>query len=561
MESERTTDFTTAVKTAVPRSIIVLAATVAGSILSLPPSSRVLAEGLYADDAFYYFEIAVNLVNGYGITFDTINPTNGFQVIWLLMLIPVAAVVTNPDDFVAVVWWMQVLLGAGAAGLTFVLADSLGPRSRTWIPSAIIISSLPFLPLWNGGMVNGLETPSFTIALLVSLLLLQYFRVSPSTMSAWILAASLTLTVLSRLDGLLFVGLTGIAIWLWRSGTAPQRLQVLVLPAVVSALYFTANLLFFGSLSPVSGATKTIWGERALQAAIDGGMSEWRLRLSNIAWPKQYLDPLTSALPESLSNGPIFDMTVVLAVIVSYAGIAWIYWRKAIPVLAIFQVFLVGKFLVYGYFQFGYANYIWYWTLDLIGLVLFVAVLTQGLLTRRQTMETSAAFAVMAAFLAFGIIGNSLIERGRDWLSPDPITGEIAEYAGSKYAAETLNDSPVTRDLLMTSSDAGILGFYLKGPLVNMDGLVNGRQRLDLTRLHGGDQLPYLQSHPEFDGFVNWVPTSATLDRMERVGFVEVPSFAECAADAHGVVSNDRGQIRLFLRPRLAAAWDCPARQ
>ena len=141
MESERTTDFTTAVKTAVPRSIIVLAATVAGSILSLPPSSRVLAEGLYADDAFYYFEIAVNLVNGYGITFDTINPTNGFQVIWLLMLIPVAAVVTNPDDFVAVVWWMQVLLGAGAAGLTFVLADSLGPRSRTWIPSAIIISS------------------------------------------------------------------------------------------------------------------------------------------------------------------------------------------------------------------------------------------------------------------------------------------------------------------------------------------------------------------------------------------------------------------------------------
>jgi hypothetical protein len=564
MDSKARNDFAMAVKAALPRAIIVLAAAVAGSMIALPSSSRVLAEGLYADDAFYYFEIAANLVNGHGLTFDTFNPTNGFQVLWLLLLLPVAAVITDPDTFVAVVWWMQVLLGGVAASLTFILADSLGPKSRIWIPSAIVISALPFLPLWNGGMVNGLETPAFTVALLGSLLLLQNFRVAPSTKSSWLLTTGLTLTILGRLDGLLFVVLTGVAIWLWKSGTLRQRIQVVALPIVVSAVYFAANLMFFGSLSPVSGATKTIWGERKLDAAISAGTPEWQLRLSNIAWPKQYLDPLTSRLPNGLGEWLAIDAVVILAVLTAYGVIVWFYWRRAIPVLAIFQIFLMGKFLVYGYLQYGFANYTWYWTLDLIGIVLFVAILTQGLLLRRHAATTATASAVLVGFLTFALIGNSLIERGRAWLAPDPTTNEIAEYAGSKYAAETLNDSPLTRNLLMTSSDAGILGFYLQGPLVNMDGLVNGRQRLDFTKRYGMDQLPYLLAHPEFDGFVNWIPTNAnegTLERMGRAGFVEVPTFAECVAETHGAVSNDRGQIRLFLRPEQAAGWDCPARR
>ena len=521
-----------------------------------------LAEGLYADDAFYYFEIAANLMSGHGLSFDTINLTNGFQVLWLLLLLPVAGVIKDPDIFVAVVWWIQVLLAGVAAGLTFVLANVLGPRPRTWIPSAIIISALPFLPLWNGGMVNGLETPAFTVALLGSLILLQNFRVAPSSKSAWLVATGLTLTLLGRLDGLLFVALTGIALWLWRTGTVQQRIHSIALPVVVSVAYFAANLILFGALSPVSGATKTVWGERELQAGIDAGMPEWRLRLKSMAWPEQFLDPLISRLPAGLSDGFVIDAAVLLAVILSYAMIAWLYWRRDLPVLVVFQMFLLGKILIYGYLQFGYAGYIWYWALDLFGIVLFVAVAVQGLLARRQTAATAAAFVVLAGFLAFGLIGNVVLERGRSEYSVDPATDEIAEYAGGKYASATLNESPVTSGLLMTSSDAGILGFYLQDPLVNLDGLVNGRERLDFTRRYGSDQLPYLQAHPEFDGYVNWVRTESlrsTRERMDRAGYVEVTSFADCVADVHGVAANDRGQIRLFLRPSQAAAWDCPA--
>jgi hypothetical protein len=543
---------------------LVFAAVVLGSLIALPPPSRVLAEGLFPDDAFYYFEIAANFVKGHGFSFDSINGTNGFQVLWLLILIPIALVVRNPDSFVGVVWWLQIFIAAGAAGLAFSLIEKSLKTPRLRVTSALVVSTLPFLPLWNGGMINGLETSVFSVAVLGSLLNLHRFLLSPSDRISWLLAASLTLAVLARVDALLLVGLTTAMLWLRRCGSRRQRFRIVALPGLVAAISFACNWLFFGSLSPVSGATKSIWADRQLQADLLAGQSEWRLRLTNIAWPKEYLEPLTSSLPASFASGLLLDITVVLLVLVAYFSIAWFYWGKALLALAVFQSFLVGKFLVYGYVQYGFANYIWYWTLDLISLVIFVAVLTRSTFARNKPLLDAVGMGVLAAFLLLGLLGNSLLQSGRAWLSPDPQTQEITEYSGARFTAETLNDSPITSDLLLASSDAGILGFYLDGPLVNTDGLVNGRERLDFTKRFGFDQLPYLLANPEFDGFVNWVPVGAretTSERMRQAGFEEVLNFSNCVSVSHGGASNQRGQFRLFLRREYAQSWSCPDRR
>jgi hypothetical protein len=41
------------------------------------------------DDAYYYFNTAKNISNGLGVTFDGINPTNGFHPLWMLVCIPI----------------------------------------------------------------------------------------------------------------------------------------------------------------------------------------------------------------------------------------------------------------------------------------------------------------------------------------------------------------------------------------------------------------------------------------------------------------------------------------
>ena len=49
------------------------------------------------DDAFYYFQIARNILDGKGSTFDGIYPTNGYHPLWMLVLLPIAALIHNPD--------------------------------------------------------------------------------------------------------------------------------------------------------------------------------------------------------------------------------------------------------------------------------------------------------------------------------------------------------------------------------------------------------------------------------------------------------------------------------
>jgi hypothetical protein len=41
------------------------------------------------DDAYYYFKVAQNISEGHGVTFDGINPTNGFHPLWMLICIPI----------------------------------------------------------------------------------------------------------------------------------------------------------------------------------------------------------------------------------------------------------------------------------------------------------------------------------------------------------------------------------------------------------------------------------------------------------------------------------------
>src|SRR5438105_15832144 len=56
------------------------------AIVALMP--RHLVGTLFEDDAFYYFRIARNIALGHGSTYDGVNSTNGYQPLWLAVLVP-----------------------------------------------------------------------------------------------------------------------------------------------------------------------------------------------------------------------------------------------------------------------------------------------------------------------------------------------------------------------------------------------------------------------------------------------------------------------------------------
>ena len=44
--------------------------------------------GYLYDDSFYAFKIAQNIASGHGATFDGVHPTNGFQPLYVFLLVP-----------------------------------------------------------------------------------------------------------------------------------------------------------------------------------------------------------------------------------------------------------------------------------------------------------------------------------------------------------------------------------------------------------------------------------------------------------------------------------------
>lgn len=237
---------------------------VAGLIIRLaivwqPPSYH-LGRGPLIDDAFYSLSIARNLARGLGPTFDGINPTNGFQPLYVFFMTPVYAFIPEGRSF-APIYLALTLLAVANIGAGFFLFRI---ARRRWGETAglFALGLFCFSPdIINQGL-NGLET---SLAVLMSMVSLDWYlgRIRPGNcpVRAWLaLGMTLAILVFTRLDG----GLLAVAIaldYLLRPhpGSAPLAGRIKIMSGItLTALFLYSpwaawNLHSFGRLTPVSG--------------------------------------------------------------------------------------------------------------------------------------------------------------------------------------------------------------------------------------------------------------------------------------------------------------------
>lgn len=165
------------------------------------------------DDAYYYFKVAQNISEGYGITFDGINPTNGYHPLWALVCVPIFAL-ARFDLILPLRILVFVLAGLRAA--TSILLYKL-VRNVVSRPIAMLVALY-----WGFNAYihvtayqQGLETGLAAFCLVLFLFLLRRFehdRVPAPT--SWkgfaILALGATLVMFSRLDLVFLAGLFGL---------------------------------------------------------------------------------------------------------------------------------------------------------------------------------------------------------------------------------------------------------------------------------------------------------------------------------------------------------------
>ncbi len=116
----------------------------------------VLAQnGFLYDDSFYAFKIARNIASGQGVTFDGIHATNGFQPLYVLILVPVfwlsGSNLINP---VYVALTLSALLTALTALLLFAIVRRYTGRAA----AALVTFLWTMSPVVTRQAANGLET-------------------------------------------------------------------------------------------------------------------------------------------------------------------------------------------------------------------------------------------------------------------------------------------------------------------------------------------------------------------------------------------------------------------
>ena len=463
-----------------------------------------LIRDVNADDSFYYFQVASRMAAGEFSTFDGITRTNGYHPLWLFLITPFYWVLDKTAALFAIKSF-EIMLIAG--GVVLVAAAARVAR----LPWVLLFAVLPAI-YQTPGMLWGLEAAAGLFFLGLFLLAVCLFARDPAGWR-WSLAAVAFALPWVRLEYVAVSVATTAILWFfeWSRGKNGRRSVHATTPlsgAVAGILaYFAWNAVVFGGGVPVSGAVKQWWSQRRWEW--EGGYSlteNFHAYLQNRFFDDELLIALEICVYVvvvwffSLRSRGLDDWLLlaflagvcglatghlakfahsVLAVHPRYGSPAWYFVPAylmaalAVPVRCYVAIWLIRRF-VGGVPLRGFRMGI-----VLIGVVhLFVTADFTG---------------------PFRFINSRASATDREW--------EVSSYAGTMVMNRLLPAGSV-----VGSSDAGVIGYFSRFPVMNLDGLINSWDYLRAQQ--AGTEAAFRQRH----GITHMANTLQLSNSMEWLG-------------------------------------------
>ncbi|MBN1336047.1 MAG: hypothetical protein JXB39_08815 [Deltaproteobacteria bacterium] len=400
--------------------------------------------GLVFDDTFYYAQIARNLSTGLGPTFDGFHPTNGFHPLWLGACTALFALGLDGDAAIRAMLLLQVPMLAGGLGMGWVVLTRTRTRRAPDVERAIGVTVLALLLVAAGSKdlvklwINGLE--SGLVLLLQTALLAVAARgnlLDPhARRSRLLVGALLAGAFLARTDAALL--LPAIALWAlprFRRAPGPTAralVELLLTPSIVVLAFMAFNQAWMGYPVQVSGMLKS--------APLDG----WRGTGAVLVMLAPWIVARRLPHAKNLHLGRLVART-------GFQGI--------------FSALLVTWYVCLGRFP-----RLWYFGPVAAWLLLVAGAGLADLLARAasENPDVSAGKAVRPLQLLFGGLGLLVVGHGVLGLTRlDSASPLLANREAALHIARTLPP-----DAVLASWDAGVLGFYARRPVVNLDGVV-----------------------------------------------------------------------------------------
>ncbi len=203
----------------------------------------------FADDFYYYAKIAKEIAAGHGSTFGGMSATNGYHPLWQVMLVPLFALSSRLGiEGVALCRVAVASLAAGACFAMWRYVRAFMPAGP-WRGAFFLFVAGYYLGLARTGMEVVVSTPLF-LAFVAS-------AVKPQK-RYWLIGLLASLVVLARIDAAVILIIFFAAHLYFVRPTWGQLIQIAVAGALPTGAYLAINYAEFGVLAPVSGMAKSV---------------------------------------------------------------------------------------------------------------------------------------------------------------------------------------------------------------------------------------------------------------------------------------------------------------
>ncbi len=412
------------------------------------------------DDMFYFLKTAQNIASGQGMTFDGINPTNGFQPLWLYLLTPLFSVYSGePETMTRLVLTLQVLLLAGSGWLM------IKELRKSLLPEAVLIFGLAFVFLVLAPGSIGMESP----VLIGSLALLYVWslraRVFESNKIIAPLVAGMLLgfVFLARLDHVF------LAIVVFAAG----GVQFLISPNQRRELFFRYLYMTIGFLAVIS--PYLVYNHTHF-----GGIMPMSGKLKS-SFPHVSISPKTLGKLGVVKSG------------IAFAALCYViqYFRTRKIIIADGRRYLRGSLVFLGaavmihyahtllYMQWGVFG--WHFIAYNFLLCGLIAVAVDAWYERISSMLRTK---LLWAAVAFVLIG------GTAWTV---LTSFNHDYNAASYDAAVWARNNTKPETIFAQKDTGTFGYFSQRRTINLDGLVNNMDYQNALR--DGRLRNYFESH------------------------------------------------------------------
>ena len=442
-------------------------------------SATVGRAGQFVDDGYYYFGIARHVVDGAGSTFGGLDHTNGYHPMWLIVLLPIFAALHNRYHALLGVKILSAMLWVIALREVSALSAKANARAAFAIglvPTSLYVAfaprSLPFA---------GVETGLVLVALLAAIRVL----VDPTTgrRSNRFLAVLFAFAVASRLDAVFCV--TAFAFYAASrpgeesDGTLSTRVRAAIFLLIPSGMIVVVqalvNRIWFGELITVSTRSKSL---------ADPGSR-------HVALSDYFFDP--RSLPTFVGIGTVSLVAVVVAFLVALSrrknAHGQVIYRLAQCLVMLWSTEFVSTAIFDS--QSSWPQWPWYFFGSFIVLMLAPGIVIAALLP-----DLDSWFAQRTARLRSLQSGGSRSRSNRSLPAATALitavvlgvgigvatkqSGEINTFYDQNAAAISKLDGVLPSDAVIAMGDrAGVIGYFLDRPMVQLEGIVNSNEYLD----------------------------------------------------------------------------------